>query len=77
VRIVLATTDPVQEIAAEPATLARFAAVLDRARRAPTPGGVLSGGRGLLGLPLIPDPTIPPLTVLLRPYSTAPMGTTP
>lgn len=79
-RIVISTTEPVEEIAAEPETLRRFAAVLDRARRAPAAEGrVLSGGRGLLALPHVPDPTIPPLTVVLRPYSTSttPMGTTP
>lgn len=76
-RIVIATTKPVEEIAAEPDTLARFAAVLERARHAPALGGrVLGGGRGLLALPHVPDPTIPPLTVLLRPHS-APMGHTP
>lgn len=74
-RIVIASTEPVEEIAAEPATLARFGLLLDRARQAPAHGRVLPGG--LLALPRVPDPDIPPLTVHLRPYSTAPMGPTP
>lgn len=77
-RIVISTREPIEEIAAEPETLLLFAAVLDRARQAPTAEGrVLGGGRGLLALPRIADPTVPPLTVVLRPHSTTPMGTTP
>jgi hypothetical protein len=76
VRIVIETAQPVEEIAAEPATLARLRGLLDRARNGPHhPGRVLPGG--LLALPLVPDPDVPPLTVLLRPYSTTPMGPTP
>lgn len=73
-RIVIASTAPAEEIAAEPATLARLAELLDRARARPVHGRVLPGG--LLALPRVADPTIPPLTVHLRPYST-PMGPTP
>lgn len=69
-RIVIVSLLPVQEIAAEPATLARLEQLLARAR---APGRVLPGG--LLALPMVPDPAIPPLTVHLRPYS--PMGPTP
>lgn len=69
-RLILRTDLPVEEIAAEPETLQRFAAVLARARTSPTVDGLLlSGGRGLLGLPLIPDASVPPLTVLLRPHT--------
>jgi hypothetical protein len=71
VRLVLVREQPVEEIAAEPDTLRRLAAVLDRVRDQPAvEGRVLAGGRGLLALPLVADPTIPPLTVVLRPYST-------
>lgn len=77
-RIVISTRELIEEIAAEPETLLLFAAVLDRARHAPAAEGrVLGGGRGLLALPHVTDPTIPRLTVVLRPYSTTPMGTTP
>ncbi|WP_333770999.1 hypothetical protein [Streptomyces sp. IBSBF 2435] len=72
-RIVIESTRPAEEIAAEPATLARLRLLLDRARTAPhNPGRVLPGG--LLALPLIPDTAIPPLTVHLRPHP--PMGPT-
>jgi hypothetical protein len=77
VRIVIISLSPAQEIAAEPATLARLEQLLTRARtRArtrPGHGRVLPGG--LLSLPRVPDPAIPPLTVHLRPYS--PIGPTP
>ena len=72
--VVIDLSRPPEEIAAEPETLARLAALLDRARTRPVPGRVLPGG--LLALPRVEDPTIPPLTVHLRPYS-APMGATP
>jgi hypothetical protein len=72
VRIVIASTNPVEEIAAEPATLDRLRLLLDRARTGPHhPGRVLPGG--LLALPLVPDPRIEPLTVHLRPHSN-PLG---
>lgn len=71
-RIVIESTLPVEEIAAEPATLARLRVLLDGARRAPTHGRVLPGG--LLALPLVVDASVPPLTVLLRPYSANQMG---
>lgn len=75
-RIVIASTNPVEEIAAEPATLDRLRLLLDRARTGPHhPGRVLPGG--LLALRQVADPDVPPLTVLLRPYSTTPMGPTP
>jgi hypothetical protein len=74
-RIVIETAQPVEEIAAEPATLARLRGLLDRARTGPHhPGRVLPGG--LLALPLVPDPRIEPLTVHLRPHSTTQMGPT-
>lgn len=72
-QIVISSTPPVQEIAAEPCTLARLRILLDRARTARSPGRILPGG--LLALPLVADPGIPPLTVHLRPYSTAPAHT--
>lgn len=69
-RLIVYREQPVEEIAAEPDTLRRFAAVLDRARRGPAvEGRLFAAGRGLLALPLIPDRDVPPLTVLLRPYS--------
>jgi hypothetical protein len=73
VRIVIVSLLPVQEIAAEPATLARLEQLLARARTRCAPGRTLPGG--LLALPRVEDPAIPPLTVHLRPYST-PMGPT-
>jgi hypothetical protein len=78
VRLIVCQDEPIGEIAAEPETLKRFAGLLDRIRRHPAaPAGRRpAGGRGLLALPLVPDSGIPPLTVLLRPYSTAPMGDT-
>lgn len=70
-RLILQRDEPVEEIAAEPGTLERFAAVLDRVREQPAvEGRLLAGGRGLLALPRVPDPTVPPLTVVLRPHST-------
>jgi hypothetical protein len=73
VRIVIESTLPVQEIAAEPATLDRLRLLLARARTAPHhPGRVLPGG--LLALPLVADTSVPPLTVLLRPYSAITRG---
>jgi hypothetical protein len=73
-RLTIERGEPIEEIAAEPQTLAMFAAVLDRARSGPiVEGRLLSGGRGLLGLPLVPDRDVPPLTVLLRPHR-APTG---
>lgn len=70
--------EPIEEVAAEPATLDRFRAVLAAALAGPArpadPGSALNHGRGLLALPFVPDPTIPPMTVRLRPYST--MGPT-
>lgn len=76
-RLTVARDAPVQEIAAEPATLDRFRELLHLAvTRPPDAGGpVLHGGRGWLHLPLIEDPDLPPLTIHLRPYST-PMGPT-
>lgn len=71
-RIVIVSLSPVQEIAAEPATLARLEQLLTRASTRPCPGRVLPGG--LLALPRVEDPAIPPLTVHLRPYS--PIGPT-
>jgi hypothetical protein len=74
-RIVIESTAPVEEIAAEPATLARLQLLLDRARTGPHhPGRVLPGG--LLALPLVPDLSVPALTVLLRPYSNSSIGPT-
>lgn len=72
--IVIASTAPVEEIAAEPETLARLVALLDRAHTRPVHGRVLPSG--LLALPRVEDPSIEPLTVHLRPY-TAPIGPTP
>lgn len=77
-RLVIVRGEPIEEVAAEPDTLARFRTVLAAALTGPAPaadpGHALDGGRGgLLSLPFVPDPTIPPLTVRLRPYST-PMG---
>lgn len=61
----------IEEIAAAPDTLVRFGVVLDRARTQPViTGRLLSGGRGLLALPRVPDPSIPALTVHLRPHRT-------
>jgi hypothetical protein len=69
-RLILHRDEPIEEIAAEPSTLARFAELLDHARRSPTAvGPVLGGGRGLLALPRVVDHDVPPLTVLLRPCS--------
>jgi hypothetical protein len=78
VRLVVIRDAPIEEVAAEPATLRRFLAVFRRVLDGAAPGPdvrtVLDGGRGgLLSLPFVPDPTVPPLTVHLRPYST-PMG---
>lgn len=74
--IVVHRDGPIEEIAAEADTLAAFAVVLDRARTQPAvTGRLLSGGRGLLALPRITDPSIPPMTVHLRPHRTAPIGT--
>jgi hypothetical protein len=73
VRIVIISLGPAQEIAAEPDTLARLEQLLTRAHTRRAPGRVLPGG--LLSLPMVPDPAIPPLTVHLRPYS--PIGPTP
>jgi hypothetical protein len=74
-RIVIESTLPVEELAAEPATLARLQLLLDRARRAPVHGRLLPGG--LLALPMVADRSVPPLTVLLRPYSATSIGPTP
>jgi hypothetical protein len=74
-RLTVERGEHIEEIAAEPRTLAMFAAVLDKARSGPVvEGRLLSGGRGLLGLPLVADHTIAPLTVQLRPYSAPLMG---
>jgi hypothetical protein len=79
VRLVIIRGEPIEEIAAEPATLLGFLAVfrqvLDGAAPGPDVRTVLDGGRGLLALPFVPDPTVPPLIVHLRPHST-PMGPT-
>lgn len=69
-RLIIYRDQPVEEIAAEPATLHQFAALLARARTARTGGGRVAGTTGLHGLPLIEDIDIPPLTVLLRPHTT-------
>lgn len=73
-RLVIVRGELIEEIAAEPDTLARLITLLTQVSTGP-PGPVLGTAPGLLGLPLVSDPTIPPLTVLLRPYST-PMGLT-
>lgn len=71
-RLIVQRDEPVEEIAAEDATLARFAAAMllapDRA-----PEAVRSVPH-LQSLPLVIDDTIPPLTVLLRTRSTTPTG---
>jgi hypothetical protein len=76
-RLIVHSTLPAQEIAAEPTTLARLRKLLQLAVERPLDdsGSVLRGGRGLLSLPLVEDPDLPPLTVHLRPYTT-PMGPT-
>lgn len=68
-RLIIHRDQPVEEIAAEPATLRRFTDLLDRARADKTGGGRVAGTTGLHGLPLIEDIDIPPLTVLLRPHT--------
>lgn len=72
-RLIVVRGEPIEEIAAEPRTLDRFRGVLHAAAaRGPRAGtSVLDAGRGLLGLPLVPDPHLPPLTVHLRPHPTS------
>ncbi|WNI16635.1 hypothetical protein [Actinacidiphila sp. ITFR-21] len=76
-RLIIVPGQPIEEIAAEAGTLEVLRVLLGAVRDKPSPGPLLHAGYGrLLSLPLIADPTIPPLTVLLRGYST-PMGPTP
>ncbi|CUW29667.1 MULTISPECIES: hypothetical protein [Streptomyces] len=66
-KLLLIRVDPVQEIAAHPDTLSQLVAALPKS--APTPSTSSSSGLGLLtGLPLVPDPNVPPGHVHLRPY---------
>lgn len=67
-RLIIVRDELIEEIAAEPETLDRLAALLTRVAVVP-PGPAVGTAPSLLGLPMVPDPTIPPLTVLLRPYS--------
>lgn len=83
VRLVVIRGQPMQEIAAQAATLDRFRIALRLALVDGEPvtdsAWLLAGGRGLLALPFVVDPALPELTVCLRPYSTStsPMGPTP
>ncbi|MEW2567672.1 hypothetical protein [Streptomyces sp. NPDC047070] len=66
-KFLLARTDPVQQIAAHPATLPAVTALLLRHAQDPDR---LPALRGIgLGLPLIPDPAIAPNAIHLRPTS--------
>jgi hypothetical protein len=71
-RLVIRRGEPIEEVAGQAATLARFRALLDvvAAEAVAAGTGVVDDGRGLLALPFVPDPGIPPLTVVLRPRST-------
>jgi hypothetical protein len=74
VRLIIHSTEPVEEIAAEPDTLARFRTLLQLTvdHAAEARGPVIRGSRGWLAMPLVADPNLPPLTVHLRPYSAPP-----
>ncbi|MFC8862683.1 hypothetical protein [[Kitasatospora] papulosa] len=65
----LIRVEPVQEIAAEPGTLARFKAALDPATTPPqaTPQVLALGGAPSLGWPLIEDSRLPANYVYFRP----------
>ncbi|BBB00592.1 hypothetical protein RVR_10591 [Actinacidiphila reveromycinica] len=63
-RLIIVSTLPVQEVAAEPATLTRLRGLLHLAVERPPDSGPV----------LVEDADVPPLTVHLRPY--APMGVT-
>ncbi len=66
-RFLLARTDPVQQIAAHPATLPAVTALL--LQHAQDPDRIPALREIGLGLPLVPDPAIAPGSVHLRPAS--------
>ncbi|MEV1020682.1 hypothetical protein [Streptomyces sp. NPDC050264] len=68
-RFLLLHTEPVQEVAAEPSTLAALTSAL---RTVPVhePGPGQLGA--LVGIGLVPDPAIPPGTLHLRPRKATP-----
>lgn len=66
-RFLLIRFDPVQEIAAEPATLAAFGEMLRRAYPPATPDPFQPLGP-LAGIPLINDPLLLPGVIYLRPH---------
>lgn len=63
-------TEPVQEIAAHPDTLAELVAALPKAEPQQAPSRAI-GLASLVGLPLVPEPELRPGFLHLRPFPRA------
>jgi hypothetical protein len=76
VQLYLVRSDPVQEVAAETATLEALKSVL-RAKTATPKGGAPGPASLVSGWPLVVDDTLPPGIVSCRPTPGAPRPPTP
>lgn len=65
-KLLFPTKGPVQEIAAEQATLARFVSALNTASQ-PAPAAPVPVGLAGFGVPVVVDPALPPGEVHFRP----------